>query len=173
MQVERPPRATTTPHEIRLRRHRPGDIGWITHRQAILYFEEFGWNEAYEALIARIMADFIDDHDPKRERCWVAERDGEIIGSVFCVRKTASIARLRLLYVEPSARGTGLGTRLVRECIRFARRVGYRKLTLWTNNVLLAARRIYEREGFVLVAEEKHRAFGKALVGQTWELDLR
>lgn len=159
--------------EIRLRRHRPGDVGWITHRQAVLYFKEYGWNEEYEALIARIMADFIDDHDPRRERCWVAERNGEIVGSIFCVRKTNAVAKLRLLYVEPAARGTGLGTRLVRECIRFARGAGYRTLTLWTNSVLTAARRIYEREGFILVAEEKHRMFGKSLVGQTWDLDLR
>ena len=171
--VERVLGTTPPPNEIRLRRHRPGDMGWITHRQAVLYFEEYGWNEQYEALIARIMADFIDRHDPDRERCWVAERAGEIVGSVFCVRKSSTIAKLRLLYVEPSARGTGLGTRLVRECIRFARSVGYRTLTLWTNNVLVAARRIYEREGFALVAEDKHRSFGKSLVGQTWKLDLR
>lgn len=158
---------------IVLRHHRPGDMGWITHRQARLYHEEYGWNEEYEALIARIMADFIMTYDPKRERCWVAEREGDILGSIFCVRKNNAVARLRLLYVEPSARGTGLGTRLVRECVTFAREVGYSKMTLWTNSVLTAARRIYEREGFQLVASEKHRSFGKALTSQTWELDLR
>lgn len=171
--VEQSLGAPTGPGTIQLRRHRPGDMGWITHRQARLYFEEYGWNEEYEALIARIMANFIETHDPGRERCWVAERDGEILGSVFCVRKTKTIAKLRLLYAEPSARGTGLGTRLVRECVEFARATGYRKMTLWTNTVLTAARRIYEREGFHLVAEEKHRMFGKSLTSQTWERDLR
>ncbi|HYC51379.1 MAG TPA: bifunctional helix-turn-helix transcriptional regulator/GNAT family N-acetyltransferase [Gemmatimonadaceae bacterium] len=162
----------STGGRIELRDLRPGDIGWITHRQARLYFEEYGWNAEYEALIARIMADFVEQYDPAGERCWIAERDGEVLGSIFCVRKTKSVARLRLLYVEPAARGTGLGTRLVRTCIDFAREAGYTKMTLWTNSVLTAARRIYEREGFRLVAEEKHRNFGKALTSQTWERDL-
>lgn len=164
---------TPGPGEIQLRRHRPGDVGWITHRQARLYFEEYGWNEEYEALIARIMADFLVKHDPERERAWIAERDGEILGSIFCVKKSRAVARLRLLYVEPAARGTGLGTRLVRACMAFAREAGYSRMTLWTNSVLTAARRIYEREGFVQVAEERHRHFGKSLTGQTWEVDLR
>ena len=171
--VEQTLSASVPKAEIQLRRHQAGDIGWITHRQARLYSEEYGWNEEYEALIARIMADFISDHDPERERAWIAEREGEILGSIFCVGQSRTVAKLRLLYVEPAARGTGLGTRLVRECITFARAAGYSKLTLWTNSVLTAARRIYEREGFVLVAEERNRNFGKALTAQTWELALR
>jgi DNA-binding MarR family transcriptional regulator/predicted GNAT family acetyltransferase len=157
---------------VTLRQHRPGDMGRITHRQAVLYNEEYGWNEEFEALIAEIMARFLRNFNPRYERCWVAEHEGEIAGSVFCVRKSKTVAQLRLLYVEPSMRGAGLGARLVNECIAFARGRGYRKLTLWTNSVLHAARKIYEREGFKLIAEEKHRSFGKDLVGQNWELNL-
>ncbi len=155
-----------------LRSHRPGDIGWITHRQAVLYHQEYGWNEEYEALIAGIMSKFIQNFDPSMERCWIAERNDEIVGSVFLVRKSKSVAQLRLLYVEPSARGLGIGARLTDECIRFARAKGYRKLTLWTNSVLTSARRIYESAGFHLAHEEKHHAFGKDLVGQNWDLAL-
>ena len=157
---------------VTLRDHRPGDMGWITHRQAILYNQEYGWNTEYEALIADIMARFLRNFDPRYERCWVAECNCEIVGSVFCVRKSKTVAQLRLLYVEPSTRGARIGSRLVNECIAFARARGYRKLTLWTNSVLHAARKIYERAGFQLVAEEKHHSFGKDLVGQNWDLKL-
>lgn len=156
-----------------LRSLRPGDIGWITHRQEVLYHKEYGWNEEFEALIAGIMSRFVLNYDAATERCWVAERDGEIVGSVFVVKKTKSVAQLRLLYVEPSARGLGIGRRLVDECIRFARAKKYGTITLWTNSVLVSARRIYEAAGFRLVEEEKHRSFGKSLVGQNWELKLR
>jgi DNA-binding MarR family transcriptional regulator/GNAT superfamily N-acetyltransferase len=158
--------------EYLLRPPRPGDIGWVIHRQAIIYNEEYGWDESYEALVAEILARFVQNFDPKRERSWIAERDGEIVGSIFCVSKSKTVARLRLLYVEPTARGLGIGTRLVDECILFARRAGYRKLTLWTNSVLESARRIYEGKGFRLVKEERHHSFGKNLVGQNWDLDL-
>ena len=157
---------------VTLRDHRPGDMSWITHRQAILYNQEYGWNTEYEALIAEIMARFLRNFDPRYERCWVAECNCEIVGSVFCVRKSKTVAQLRLLYVEPSTRGARIGSRLVNECIAFARARGYRKLTLWTNSVLHAARKIYERAGFQLVAEEKHHSFGKDLVGQNWDLKL-
>ncbi len=170
-----PPETRDAPDQpaYTLRRHRPGDIGWITHRQAVLYNQEYGWNEEYEALIAGIMSTFITDFDPATERCWIAERAGEIVGSVFVVKKTRNIAKLRLLYVEPSARGLGIGARLVDECIRFARTKGYRTMTLWTNSVLISARRIYESAGFHLAHEESHHAFGKDLIGQNWDLDLQ
>ena len=155
-----------------LRNLKPGDIGWITHRQEVLYNTEYGWNEEFEALIAGIMSRFVLNFDSAMERCWIAERDGEIVGSVFVVKKSRTVAQLRLLYVEPAARGLGIGRRLVDECVRFTRRKGYRKMTLWTNDVLVSARRIYEAAGFLLVEEEKHRSFGKNLVGQNWELVL-
>ena len=164
------PAENRTPYTIRSLR--PGDIGWITHRQGIIYYEEYGWDERFEALCAEILAQFVQSFDAKWERAWIAERDGEIVGSIFCVRKSATIAQLRLLYVEPATRGLGIGTRLVDECVEFARRAGYRKMILWTNSVLDSARRIYERKGFRLVKEEHHHSFGKNLVGQNWELDL-
>ena len=151
-----------------LRPPEPGDFGWIIGRNAAVYADEYGWDETYEALVARIVAGYLEHHDPHRERAWIAEVGGERVGAVLCVRKDDDVAQLRLLLVETHARGLGIGTRLVDECLRFARRAGYSRIMLWTNDVLVDARRIYERAGFELLEEEPHHSFGRDLVGQTW-----
>lgn len=155
-----------------LRPHQPGDLGWAVQQHGLLYAEQYGWDETFEALAAEVAAKFIRDFDPKRERAWIAEKDGENVGCVFLVKQSDEVAKIRMLLVHPKARGLGIGKRLVEECIRFARAKGYKKITLWTNDVLTTARHIYERAGFKLVAEERHKSFGHHMVGETWELEL-
>ena len=158
--------------QITLRPHRSGDMGWVVHAHGRLYFEERGWDERFEALVAGIAKDFIEKLDPSRERCWIAEMDGEPVGSVFVVKESKTVAKLRLLLVEPKARGRGLGRRLVEECIAFARDKGYRRLVLWTQSNLTAARAVYRNTGFTKAKEEKHASFGIKLTGEYWELKL-
>jgi DNA-binding MarR family transcriptional regulator/N-acetylglutamate synthase-like GNAT family acetyltransferase len=157
---------------IVLRQPQPGDLGWVVARHAELYAREYGWAENFEGLCAQIVADFASKYDPKRERCWIAEMDGRNVGSVFLVKDSEDVARLRLLLVDPAARGRGLGTRLTAECVRFARQSGYRSITLWTHSVLTAARHVYERAGFVLTSSEKRRSFGQDVVSEHWDLVL-
>jgi DNA-binding MarR family transcriptional regulator/N-acetylglutamate synthase-like GNAT family acetyltransferase len=156
-----------------LRAHESGDMGWVTYRHGVIYAQEYGWDERFEALVAQICADFINNFDSQKEHCWIAEMNGEVVGSVFLAKgDEEGIAKLRLLLVEAKARGYGLGTRLVKECIRFAKRKGYRKIQLWTNSILVEARHIYKKTGFTLVSSEPHRSFGHDLVGETWEFPL-
>jgi DNA-binding MarR family transcriptional regulator/GNAT superfamily N-acetyltransferase len=155
-----------------LRPHRPGDMGWVVHRHAALYAAEYGWDESFEALVAEITAGFIRNFQPARERCWIAERDGRILGSIFLVQESEAVAKLRLLLVEPAARGLGLGQRLIDECLAFARRCGYSQVRLWTNGNLAAARHLYKKAGFRLIESEPYRSFGHDLVSETWELTL-
>jgi DNA-binding MarR family transcriptional regulator/GNAT superfamily N-acetyltransferase len=156
-----------------IRTHRPGDMGWVVQQHGLLYAKEFGWDNSFEGMVAEIAAEFLKNFDPKRERCWIAEIDGRQAGSVFLVKHSDEVAKLRLLLVEPAARGLGLGKKLVDECIVFARECGYRKITLWTQSMLIAARGIYEDAGFVCVASEPHHSFGHYLVGERWECDVR
>jgi DNA-binding MarR family transcriptional regulator/predicted GNAT family acetyltransferase len=158
---------------IILRPHQVGDMGWIVHRQAVLYAQEYQWNGEFEAMIAEICGKFILEFQPEKEGCWIAERAGTILGSAFIVQQSDEIAKLRMVYVEPAARGTGLGRRLVQECIDFARAKGYRTLTLWTNGNLIAARKLYQSLGFTLIKAEPHRSFGHDLIGENWDLTLR
>jgi DNA-binding MarR family transcriptional regulator/N-acetylglutamate synthase-like GNAT family acetyltransferase len=159
-------------HAVVVRPHQPEDLGWILARHATLYAKEYGWGSQFKLLVAGIIADFLRRHDPEREGCWIAERDGERAGSVMVVDAGDNVAKLRLLLVEPRARGLGIGPRLVEQCVRFARDAGYRKIILWTQSVLTTARTIYERAGFVRVEQKPHRSFGVDLAGETWELDL-
>jgi GNAT superfamily N-acetyltransferase len=155
-----------------LRQPRAGDYGWVVQRHGELYASEYDWNEEFEGLVAGIVAEYIKNYDSKRERCWIAEKDGENVGAVFLVKHNETVAKLRLLFVDPEARGLGIGKRLVDECTRFAKQAGYKKITLWTNSVLLAARSIYQQAGYKLVKEEPHHSFGHDLVSETWELTL-
>jgi GNAT superfamily N-acetyltransferase len=164
--------AAQTPVAAILREPRPGDMGWVVQSQGAQYASEYGFDSSFEALVAEITAKFLNSFDASRERCWIAEIDGAPVGSVFLVRHDDEVAKLRLLLVEPAGRGHGIGRRLIGECIAFAGACGYRKITLWTQSILTAARKIYQDAGFVLVATEPHRSFGQSLTGETWEMKL-
>jgi len=166
------PAGRTRPAAYLLRSPGPGDLGWMVRAHGELYAREYGWDPTFEALVARIVADYAGNHDPRREAAWIAEVDGQPMGCVLCVRKDDDTAQLRILLVDPAARGLGIGARLVSECLTFARRAGYQRIVLWTNDVLTAARRIYQAAGFRLTGEEPHRSFGHDLVSQTWQLDF-
>lgn len=155
-----------------VRPHQAGDMGWVVYRHGVLYAEEYGYDDTFEALVAEIVAKFIQHYDAKRERCWIAEREGDIVGSVFLVAESKTVAKLRLLYVEPTARGLGIGGRLVAECVRFARQAGYEKIVLWTQSELASARHVYQKAGFHIIEEKPHHSFGKDLVAEVWELAL-
>jgi len=170
--IERALRAEPEAAPYLLRPHQPGDMGWVVQRHGAIYAREWGYNEEFEALVARIVADFLQHVDPKRERCWIAEKDDANVGSAFVVSKSKTVAKLRLLLVEPSARGLGIGRRLVDECVRFARASGYRMLTLWTHSQLTAARHLYREAGFTRTHQERHHSFGLDLVDETWDLRL-
>jgi DNA-binding MarR family transcriptional regulator/N-acetylglutamate synthase-like GNAT family acetyltransferase len=164
--------SNTAPAAASLREPRPGDMGWVVQSHGALYAGEYGFDSSFEALVAEIAAKFLGSFDASRERCWIAELDGAQVGSVFLVKHSDDVAKLRLLLVDPAGRGQGLGRHLVGECVAFARACGYRKITLWTQSILTAARKIYQDAGFVLVASEPHRSFGQSLIGETWELKL-
>jgi DNA-binding MarR family transcriptional regulator/GNAT superfamily N-acetyltransferase len=164
--------SASPPQPAMLRGPRPGDMGWVVQSHGSLYARDYGFDASFEGLVAEIVAKYLASFDASRERCWIAERDGTPVGSVFLVRHTDDVAKLRLLLVDPAGRGQRLGQRLVAECVSFARQCGYRKITLWTQSILLAARRIYQDEGFVLVGTEPHRSFGQNLIGETWECEL-
>ena len=162
---------TSAPRAI-LRNHRPGDMGWVVQSHGAFYASEYGFDSSFEALVAEIAAKFLTSFDASRERCWIAELDGAPVGSVFLVKHSDDVAKLRLLLVEPAGRGQGLGQKLVGECVAFAQACGYRKITLWTQSILVAARKVYQDQGFTLVASEPHRSFGQSLIGETWEREL-
>jgi len=163
---------TASDSQWRLRALQAGDMGWVIHRQTVLYAQEYGWNQEFEALAAEIGARFIREFRAGRERAWIAEREGQIVGAVFVVQQDQDTAKLRMLYVEAGARGLGLGSCLVQECLAFARQAGYRRMVLWTNSVLVDARRIYERAGFDLLEQQAHHSFGQDLIGQVWGREL-